>query len=66
LSQCNAADEVHPEGTLYGVETTSRGRAVNLSDHAGVVDANVQLAEIGIDILAAVAVVAGSSMSMER
>jgi hypothetical protein len=50
LSYCNAAQKVYAEVPLYCIEIDIGRQAVTLRGDAGVVDENVEMAEVGIDI----------------
>jgi hypothetical protein len=50
LRYCNAAQKVYAEGALYCIETAIRRQAVTLPGYAGVVDEDIEMAEVGIDI----------------
>jgi hypothetical protein len=49
LRYSDRADEIHPIVALDRFEAASRGRAVTLDGYAGVIDKNVQMAEVGVD-----------------
>jgi hypothetical protein len=51
LRYSDRADEVHLKGALDRFEAARRGRPVTLGGYAGVVDENVEAAEIRVDSL---------------
>ena len=59
MSYCHGAQKVYAEGPLDCIETDTRRQAVSLNGHAGVVDEDVEMSEICIDRLAAVAMRGG-------
>jgi hypothetical protein len=51
LSYCYAAQKVYAESPLYCIEIATRRQTVTLPDGAGVVDEDIEMAEVGIDLL---------------
>jgi len=59
-----SADDVHSKVALDGLETTGRGRAVTGCSYAGVVDENLEAAEVHVDSTGSGGMVVESSRSI--